>query len=147
MDPVVSKPCQRFDWSYQLLEPADQELFTQLAVFLGGFTIEAAAAVSGRAPADVEAAVWTLAERSLVQLTPAAAKSRYQMLETLRHYGLQQLTRTGREGPARNAHLRYYVGFARHAGSKLRGSDEGRHVKRITNDLANLHAAHGTRSR
>jgi predicted ATPase len=130
------------DWSYQLLEPADQEVFSRLAVFLGGFTIEAAAAVSARPLADVEAAVWALTERSLVQLMPAASESRYQMLETLRHYGLERLTRTGSEGQARDAHLRYFVGFARYAGSKLRGPDEAGYVKRITNDLANLRAAH-----
>jgi predicted ATPase/DNA-binding SARP family transcriptional activator len=130
------------DWSYQLLDEPDRQLFDQLSVFLGGFTIEAAAAVSGRPTPDVEQSVWSLVERSLLNTVPGGDPTRYQMLETLRQFGSEQLRRRGAVPSTRDAHLRYYTEFAVVAGHGACGPDEARHVKRISSELANLRSAH-----
>ena len=130
------------DWSFQLLEDVHQRLFMQLSVFLGGFTIEAAAAVAGRPVPEVEETVWSLAERSLLSPVPAGEGTRYQMLETLRQYGFEQLKRAGLADQTRDAHLRYFVDFAHGAADGIRGSDEVHQVKRVTGDLANLRASY-----
>ncbi len=129
------------DWSYQLLDQPGRQLFDQLSVFLGGFTVEAAAAVSGRPTPDVEESVWSLVERSLLNTVPGDP-SRYHMLETLRQFGSEQLRRAGAVTSTRDAHLGYYTELAVVAGQGASGSDEARHVKRISSELANLRSAH-----
>jgi predicted ATPase/DNA-binding SARP family transcriptional activator len=129
------------DWSYQLLADADQDLFDQLSVFLGGFTAEAAAAVAGCPVDTVEPRIWALADRSLVTLSTDGGESRYHILETLRQYGLERLEETERLSQTREAHLRYFLEFVRRAGEGLRGPDEAHYVRRVTKELANVRAA------
>ena len=88
------------EWSYQLLDGQEQRVFRAVSVFSGPFTLEAAEAVAGPGAA---AAVLRLVDCSLL-VPPQAGpdgRSRYGMLETLRAYGDQLLTRAGeREGAA-----------------------------------------------
>jgi predicted ATPase/DNA-binding SARP family transcriptional activator len=130
------------DWSYQLLNEDERDVFDLLAVFLGGFDVAAAVSVAGMPAARLESIVWSLAERSLVRLVPSTSPSRYQMLETLRHYGLERLTQTDRLASARERHCRHYVDLARRTAPALRDRREADHVHLITIDLANLRAAH-----
>ncbi len=130
------------DWSYQLLDASDRALFCQLSVFLGGFTVEAAAAISGRPPEEVEDVVWSLVERSLLHATTGSERTRYQMLETIRRYAQRQLDTFGGADQIRAAHLRYFVDLAIDASHGLRSSEEARHCTRIREELANLRAAH-----
>jgi predicted ATPase/DNA-binding SARP family transcriptional activator len=130
------------DWSYQLLTDDERTVFDQLAVFLGGFDVAAAATVVDRAPAELEPIVWSLAERSLVRLAPSTSPSRYHMLETLRQYGLERLAQTDRLRCARDRHRRHFVELARRTAPTLRGGHEANHVRVITTNLANLRAAH-----
>jgi predicted ATPase/DNA-binding SARP family transcriptional activator len=130
------------DWSYQLLTEDERDVFDKLAVFLGGFDVDAAASVVGTPSPQLEPIVWSLAERSLVRLAPSSSPSRYHMLETLRHYGLERLAQTDRLASARDRHCRHYVELARRTAPALRGRHEADHVPLITIDLANLRAAH-----
>jgi predicted ATPase/DNA-binding SARP family transcriptional activator len=130
------------DWSYQLLSDDERDVFDQLGVFLGGFDVTAAASVVGKPLAQLEPIVWSLAERSLVRLVPSSSPSRYQMLETLRHYGLERLAETDRLVSVRDRHCRHYGELAGRAAPALRGRHEADHVHLITVDLANLRAAH-----
>ncbi|MFN8665119.1 MAG: LuxR C-terminal-related transcriptional regulator [Thermomicrobiales bacterium] len=104
-------------WSYDLLDPAEQALFRRLAVFTGGFTLEAAEAVARESAStgtrdalsphcyEVLDLVTSLAASSLL---PADAspdgKPRYRMLETVREFGLERLTECGEEALARGEH-------------------------------------------
>ena len=130
------------DWSYQLLDRREQELLAQLSVFLGGFSVEAAAAVSGLPSVAVEERLWTLADRSLVVLDAANWTGRYHLLDSIRHFGAERLARSGLAFGTRDRHLRYFLDVARRSGRGCRGPDEAHHVSRISNELANLRVAH-----
>lgn len=130
------------DWSYRLLDHDGRRFFAQLSVFLGGLTVEAAATVAGRPVQEVEEALWDLADRSLLTVERAPAETRFQVLETLRQFGVVQLRNAGLVEATRQAHLEYFVGFAERARQWLRGPDEAGAVVRVGRDLANLRAAH-----
>ena len=82
------------DWSYQLLEPAEQTLFARVAVFAGGCTLEAAEAVcnpSGELGLETIDGIATLVDQSLLRQTADDVESRFSMLETIREYGRDRL--------------------------------------------------------
>jgi predicted ATPase/transcriptional regulator with XRE-family HTH domain len=98
-------------WSYDLLAPEEQALFRHLAVFAGGFTLDAAEAVTA-ADEDLSMlnSVVALVEQSLVRQTPGwADEPRYQMLETVREFGLEQLNLAGEMDDARERHARHFL--------------------------------------
>jgi predicted ATPase/DNA-binding SARP family transcriptional activator len=130
------------DWSHQLLTPAEQRRFAHLSVFLGGFTVAGAAAVTADDEAGVEEELWSLANQSLVTMALDGDITRYEMLESLRQFGHQQLLSLEPSGSARDAHLRHFVSLAEETNAHIRGPAEGRQVQRINLELANLRAAH-----
>ena len=102
-------------WSYELLSPDERVLFRRLAVFVGGFTLEAAARVGamGHRDRDVLDGVAALVEQSLLQLSETAGGApRYRMLETVREYGLARLAEHGEEAAVRDQHANYFVELA-----------------------------------
>ena len=85
------------DWSYELLSEAEQRLLRHLAIFSGGFTIEAAAAVVNDGAVDPSSVMDDLANlvaKSLVALDRDTA-SRWYLLETIRAYALEKLAGQG----------------------------------------------------
>lgn len=85
------------EWSYRLLNKAEQAAFRRVAVFGAGFTLDMAtsAVALGDVPAqDVPQLVWSLADRSLVVAELAADATRYRMLETVQTYGRERLDET-----------------------------------------------------
>jgi predicted ATPase/DNA-binding XRE family transcriptional regulator len=122
-------------WSYDLLSREEQTLFARLAVFAGGWTLEAAEQVcqevQGRRVAVLEGLA-ALLENHLVYETGAAPAGdetihRFAMLETLREFAHAQLTRSGAEAALTRRHARYYLGLARGAvlGESASGLLEG----------------------
>ncbi len=95
------------DWSYDLLAEPARRLLARLAVFAGGWTIEAAEAVcpGDDIPADDVLDLLTdLVDRSLVVVERAGAVIRYQLLETIRHYALGKLAASGETDGLRTRH-------------------------------------------
>ncbi len=90
------------EWSYELLAPGEQALFRALATFAGGATFEAVEAVVHASAhpehpeTDVFAGLATLVEQSLLTQREEEGKPRYLMLETIREYGLERLSRERR---------------------------------------------------
>ena len=84
------------DWSYALLEPAEQALLRRVSVFAAPFTVDAAAQVAGFVPVDSALAdgLARLADNSLAVARPGA-ETRYRVLETIRQYGIDQLRQVG----------------------------------------------------
>ena len=84
------------DWSYETVLEAEQGLFRRLAVFPGGFTLEAAAAVAGDSTASAVAeSMANLVAKSLVMRDASVPAGRWRLLETIRAYGLGTLAESG----------------------------------------------------
>jgi excisionase family DNA binding protein len=107
-------------WSHDLLSPAEQILFRRLAVFAGGWTLEAAEAV-GRigdtSTLDILPVLSSLVEHSLVQPAgivggPDDETPRFGMLETIREFARERLVESGEQTRAQTAHAAYYTAFA-----------------------------------
>ncbi|MBK9940316.1 MAG: hypothetical protein IPP13_01660 [Kouleothrix sp.] len=98
-------------WSYDLLNRAEQHAFAQLGVFVGGCTAEAAQAVLDDADSAL-ALLESLHRASLLQQTTVADESRFQLLETIREFALEQLTAAGQAAAVRQRHAEYFVGLA-----------------------------------
>lgn len=137
-------------WSYDLLTPGLQSVLRKLSAFGGGFTLEAAASVTGAE--DILTTVDALAERSLIvvdrdpagSLADSAAPPRYRMLETIRQYCAARIAaEDGPDGDAvlRDSHSRYFADLARRAYGPLTGREQGRWLTALEADHANLTAA------
>ncbi len=129
-------------WSYDLLAPAEHRLLQRLAVFAGGFTLEAAEAV---APPDVQEpleALQALLDHSLVTRDGGDEASRFGLLETIREYALERLAASGEERTARDAHAAWCLTFAeRHALDQFRDHDVVPRVAAFAAEHPNLLAA------
>jgi predicted ATPase/class 3 adenylate cyclase len=133
------------DWSYDLLSPAEQRTLARCAVFAGSFDMDAAEAVCGREPTDVFDVldhVTALTAKSLVQSEEASGRTRYRLLETLRHYAADQLLLAeGELEPTRMSHLDHYVELAERTEPQLFGPRKREAFERLTADLDNFRAA------
>src|SRR5688572_1999603 len=86
-----------FDWSYGLLDPAEQRAFDRLGAFAGSFGLDAAVRATADEPADMAVAVdlvGRLVDRSLVTVL-AGDPARYTLLETARCYARARLAASG----------------------------------------------------
>ncbi|HTM90226.1 MAG TPA: protein kinase [Terriglobales bacterium] len=104
------------DWSYGLLDPAEQKLFRRVSVFVSGCTLESVEAVcdtKGDLGIDVLEGMASLVDKSLAQqISARAGESRFVMLETIREYGLECLAASGEEEATRRAHAAYCLVLA-----------------------------------
>jgi predicted ATPase/class 3 adenylate cyclase len=131
------------DWSHELLTDAETTLFRRLAVFAGGFTLDAAEAVGhddGPDAADVLDTLMHLVEKSLVERD--AAGDRYRLLETVRQYALERLDAAGEAHGQRTRHLLFYLALAQRARPELIGPQQSEWLKRLDTERENLLAAH-----
>ncbi len=130
-------------WSHDLLNPAEQALFRRLAVFAGGFTLEAAEAVCRAAePAlDILEGVAGLIDKSLVRPAETdVAEPRFRMLETVREYGLEALTESGEAEETRRAHAAFFLTLAERSDAELLGPEEAAWLARLEAEHDNLRA-------
>ena len=126
------------DWSYDLLDPAEQRLLARLSVFSGGCTLEAIEEVCSGDPVDRSAAldlVTGLVSRSLVIAEEHATGMRYRLLETIRQYSEERLAGYGETKTVRSRHTRFYaellVAAMKHSlykGSQLSFAPRGFHL-------------------
>jgi predicted ATPase/DNA-binding SARP family transcriptional activator len=131
------------DWSHALLSDAERLVFRRLAVFHGGWTLDAAEAVvsgGGLRTGAVFDVLDHLVIRSMVVLEPGSP-SRYRMLETLRQYALEQLQDAGDGAQAAARHATFFTGFAEKAEQGLRGRGQSTALQRLRDDHPNLRAA------
>ncbi|WKZ35153.1 MAG: helix-turn-helix domain-containing protein [Anaerolineales bacterium] len=135
------------DWSYNLLSEQEKILFRRLAVFVGGWTLEAAEAVcGGEGSGDPEShqildLLSQLVNKSLVLVETRQAESRYHFLETIRQYALEQLSEAEEASAMRAKHLAYFVKLAEEAEPELYRSDQIVWVNKLDDELDNLRLA------
>jgi predicted ATPase/DNA-binding NarL/FixJ family response regulator len=134
-------------WSYDLLERPEQTLFERLAVFVGGFRLEAAEAVAGDPagpeaiqPVEVLDLLSRLVQKSLVDVVEGD-QVRYRMLETIRQYALERLRASGGLEPVRRRHLAYYLELAWAAELRLMGAEQLEALRLLEVEHDNLRAA------
>ena len=136
-------------WSHDLLDPVEQLLFTRLAVFVGGWTIEAAEAVAAtpngeddRPVADVLTGLAALLERNLLtRAGTGEAGPRFGMLEMIRAYALERLAASGEEEAIRDQHAAYFLALAERGGGMPVGRDQGIWLEDLESEGGNLRAA------
>jgi tetratricopeptide (TPR) repeat protein len=149
-------------WSYDLLDPAAQQLFRQLAVFVGGGTLEAVEAVCGRRAPGVQRweagaadptavsqptiaildGLATLVDQSLVrQVAGTGGAPRFVMLETIREYALERLAEQGEVDLLRRQHAAWYLALAQAAEPELTGPRQQDWLERLEQEHSNLCAA------
>ncbi|HUQ34449.1 MAG TPA: tetratricopeptide repeat protein [Pyrinomonadaceae bacterium] len=132
-------------WSYDLLSEDEKRLFRRLSIFVGGCTLEAAEAVCG-APGDLGLEVidgaGSLVDKSLLQQKEGAGgEPRLTMLETIREYGLEQLSVSGEAGALHGRHAQFYLAFAESAEPELHGAGQELWLDRLEAEHDNLRAA------
>ena len=99
------------DWSYELLIERERMVLRRLAVFAGGFTLQAASMVAADdeiAAPEVVDCVANLVTKSLVTGDAGGATVRYRLLETTRAYALEKLTEGGEFGATARRHAEYF---------------------------------------
>src|SRR5262245_20390280 len=103
------------DWSHALLTEPERTLFRRLAVFMGGFDLDAAQAVAGGS--DVERyqvldLLTLLVDKSLVVAESTSGRTRYRLLETVRQYAAEKLGESGQADAVRARHRDHYSSIA-----------------------------------
>ena len=116
------------DWSYGLLNIAEQTLFRRLSVFAGGCTLEGVEAVcdtKGDLGLDVLDGMTSIVDKSLAQqVDQADAETRFRMLSTLREYALERLAESNDESATRRAHAAYYLVLAQEGAEDMAAHPE-----------------------
>jgi predicted ATPase/DNA-binding XRE family transcriptional regulator len=139
-------------WSYDLLSEIEKAFFRRLAVFVGGFSLEAAEAVGAGLDAeqhlvsgDALGLLEGLVEQSLVttELGKRGDELRYRMLEPIRQYALEELEEGGEAEQTRRQHAEFFLDLAERAEPEHKGPDQVEWLERLEKDHANLRAALG----
>lgn len=98
-------------WSYDLLSPNEQAVFRRLSIFVGGMTLEAAEAMTASLDVGLDDLAALVDHSLLRREQQSGGEPRYAMLETVREFGLDQLTVMGERALAHAAHAAYCVGL------------------------------------
>jgi predicted ATPase/transcriptional regulator with XRE-family HTH domain len=150
------------DWSYDLLNEGERQLFRRVSVFVGGFTQEAAEAVCGQgedtgglkaetqhvegvsAAADggisIVAVLDSLIDKSLVRREDANGEPRFSMLETIREYAWWRLVGRGGDTSTQRRYINYYAALAEQAKADMKGPQQLAWLQRLEAEHNNLRA-------
>jgi predicted ATPase/DNA-binding NarL/FixJ family response regulator len=131
-------------WSYDLLDAPAQALFRRLAVFAGGWTLEAAAAICGEAnepEADLLDRLAVLVDSHLVRQDASGGEPRFTFLETLREYASERLFASSESGQIYQRHSAYFLAFVEAADPKLKTGEQLVWLARLEAEHDNLRAA------
>lgn len=133
------------DWSYDLLSDEERMLFRRLAVFIGGFRLEAAegaCAGQGIETSDVLDLLARLVDKSLVAVDEVGAGDvRYRLLETVRQYALDRLRASGEVDPLRARHRDFFLAFAERVEPELQGPRQKEWLDQLEAEHDNFRAA------
>jgi predicted ATPase/DNA-binding winged helix-turn-helix (wHTH) protein len=133
------------DWSYDLLNPAEQKLFRRLAVFVGGCNLEGVEAVCdtrGDLDLDLLDGMASVVDKSLVLQAPLVnGEARFVMLETIREYALEKLGVSGEEAATKRAHAAYCLVLAEESPTQQPGAQGAEQMERFVAEHGNFRAA------
>lgn len=132
------------DWSFELLNEDEQELFQRLFAFVGGWSLEAAEAIAGFEPAREETSncLEALVDQSLVQLIEDInGEPRFNMLDTVREYALDRFEATRDPTTIRKRHAEYFIGLAERLEPLLTSPSRKAPLAQLNAELNNFRAA------
>ncbi len=146
------------DWSYDLLDDGERQLFRRLAIFQGGSTLRAIGGVcnfDGQLAMPVAVGVEMLTGKSLLTVSESlqqregddhSGQPRFGMLETIHEYAWEKLVEAEAESASqkkalREAHARYFLGLAEEARPYLNGNDPKVWLDTLEEEYANIRAA------
>lgn len=129
------------DWSYQLLSEPERALFRRLAVFSGGFTVDAVEAICD--DGEVEQSQITklslaLSRKSLLHHEVVRGQLRHRLLDTIRQFALEHLREAGEETRYRDRHLRHFLHLAKAQYRRLMRTQGGSESSRLAAERDNL---------
>src|SRR3954462_6546107 len=131
------------DWSHALLTEPERVLFRRLAVFLGGFDLDAAQSVAGDAEVEryqILDQLALLVDKSLVVAENTSGATRYRFLETVRQYAQEKLGESGEAEAVRSRHRDHYTSMAALLDAPARGDYQHR-VEQADVEMDNLRSA------
>lgn len=133
------------DWSYDLLNLAERSVLCQVAVFAGGWYLPAAEAIcelDDELFVTIADVLTSLVEKSLVHVESAADAVRYRLLETVRHYALDQAVGAGVDADrVRATHAHYFLELAETAAPYLKAAGQREWLARLEAEHDNLRTA------
>jgi predicted ATPase/class 3 adenylate cyclase len=133
------------DWSYDLLNAGERTILGRLAVFAGGWTLQAAEHVCAGedvAEGDVLDLLASLVDKSLVVAEERSGTTRYRMLETMREYARERLHATHEGDAVGRRHLAFYLALAEEADPGLVGPRQGEWLEQLDFERENILAVH-----
>ena len=131
------------DWSHDLLTDAERVFFRRLAVFRGGFDVDAAhSVVDGHTSQRYQVLdlLSQLVDKSLVIVHHATEPVRFRLLETMREYAAEKLSESGEEDRIRGRHLDHYMALVDALHSEARAGRQ-KLLGRAVADVDNIRAA------
>jgi len=131
------------DWSHALLTEPERILFRRLAVFMGGFDLDAAQAVAGGGEVEsyhVLDQLTLLVDKSLVVAENTSGRTRYRLLETVRQYALEKLGESGEADRVRVRHRDHYTAMAALLDTPA-STGYAQRLERAETEMDNLRAA------
>ena len=131
-------------WSFDLLSLAERALLSRSAVFVGGFSLEAAESVCAGGEiddADILDLLDGLVRKSLVAVDRSTEVARYSLLETMRQFGETELAAMGESEAARNHHAQYFAQDARANFEIWRSPRQIEAYRWLDREMGNLRAA------
>ena len=128
-------------WSVGLLEDAERSLLETVAVFVGGWTVEAAAQVAGLEEDRALELLEALARHSLIYLDSTESAPRSRMLETIRAFVAERLADRPDVAEVGRRHADYYRALAERADRPLRGAGHREWLERLQAEAGNLATA------
>jgi predicted ATPase len=129
------------DWSIGLLDDAERSLLEALAIFVDGWTVEAAAEVAGVEGDRALALSEALARHSLIHLDSTDQGPRARMLETVREFVAERLAARPDHAEVGRRHADHFRALAEEADRPLRGLDQDQWAERLQREAGNLAAA------
>jgi predicted ATPase/DNA-binding XRE family transcriptional regulator len=133
-----------FDWSYDLLDERERAFLCASAVFVNGFTLEAARAVGSAYVGEELGALdvlTSLVDKSLVQVDTSGDETRYRLLETTRSYGLERLAERRETAGATTRIVAYFRDLARERRHTASTGNDANFVRTLRTELDDIQAA------
>lgn len=129
------------DWSYDLLSEKEKTLWHSLSVFRGGWTFEACEKICADEVIEeyeILDLLGNLIDKSIVKVTETENTFRYIMLETIRKYGDEKLTESGKRDVLREKHFNYFFELAKDSETGLTGNEQKEWIKRLAVENENI---------